>query len=142
LFDTRVNNAPKETASAGLEVNSGGFAGSLTAHYRGDRLDWGLDSYGYTTGTAPNQVVHVVNTYSQYGLPSLTTLDASLAYKWSLTSGDSFKTVETRLTFTNIGNQQKPIYASSSSLTGYVLTNPLLYLSEPFSVYATVTVAF
>jgi iron complex outermembrane receptor protein len=139
FYHTPVNNAPKETGSAGFEVQTGGFSGSMAVHYRGSRLDWGVDTFGFVSGG--KRVI--VNTFSFYPLPSMTTLDASLAYKWDAPFGaSSFKTAETRLTFTNITNEQKPVSASASSLTNFTLGNPLLYLSEPFSVYATLTLAF
>jgi iron complex outermembrane receptor protein len=135
LPSTEVDNAPHSTLAAGFEVHEGSFFGSIAAHYKGKRIDWGLDSFA-SGGT-------IFNIYNNKQLPSITTLDASLAYNWvNPFAWKGVKGLETRLTFTNIANVQKPTSYGANSFTDYEFGNPIIYLNEPFSVYATITANF
>jgi hypothetical protein len=97
-------------------------------------------NFGCVVGTPSTP--QCFNTFQYYTLPAVTTLDASLAYKFAAHpfGASSFKDAEARLIFTNITSQQKPVSAAANGSGG--LTNPYLSLMEPFSVFATVTVSF
>lgn len=128
-----ASDSPLQTESAGLEVELGGFSGNVAAEHQGPRFSNYLDAFDGT------------NTFSFYELPSVTTLNASLAYKWDghPLGVASFKSIEARLIFTNITNQQPPVTASAGS-PNFTLTDPAstyLTLMEPFSVFATVSLA-
>lgn len=127
-YNGPASNAPQQTEALGFEANTGGFAGSLAVHHKGPRYANYLDAFGNT------------NSFQYYGLPAITTLDASLGYKWDKPFGDSsFSSMEAKLILTNLTNEQKPTSAASNNFS---LANPYLYLTEPFSVFATLTVSF
>lgn len=123
-----ASNAPDQTVSVGGEAAIGGFSASLALEYLG--VSWAnyLDAFGST------------NSFYYYELPTHLTLDASIGYKWAdhPFGASAFKDIEAKLIFTNITNQVK---ADNATENDFSLANPYLYLTEPFSVFATLTVS-
>ena len=129
-YDGPAANTPNQTQALGVEAKYKSFDGTIAAHRRGRRFASYLDAYGKS------------NTFSYYKLPSMTTLDASLAYTWLVPPGKNDYTARdltVKLTLTNITDERSPTSAASNN---YSLDNPYLYLNEPFSFFGTIAASF